>query len=289
MRRVLFIIVILLVPFFAMAQASGGQIKRKQKSTTSTTSPKRKSSEAKPYSLKMTNSERETILNNLVKNMVFVEGGTFMMGATDEQGEDRSGWAYPVHPVTLSSFYICKFETTQEVWIAVMGDNPSEFKGNKLPVTNVTYRDVIVFIYKLNQITGKSFRLPTEAEWEYAARGGNKSKRYKYAGGNVLNAVAWYRDGTNKTHKVGLKVPNELGLFDMSGNVDEWCNDIYEKYGAGKKVNPKGGSSGSQRILRGGSIVSLGEEYCRTSNRNYCADWMGDYYDRGFRLACDNL
>ena len=159
MRRVLFIIVILLVPFFAMAQASGGQIKRKQKSTTSTTSLKRKSSEAKPYSLKMTNSERETILNNLVKNMVFVEGGTFMMGATDEQGEDRSGWAYPVHPVTLSSFYICKFETTQEVWIAVMGDNPSEFKGNKLPVTNVTYRDVIVFINKLNQITGKSFIL----------------------------------------------------------------------------------------------------------------------------------
>ncbi len=287
MMRFLITIAMLLLPSLMMAQASGGQIKRLKQNTTTKSVSSNTSNKQNLNNLSQ--AEKDRILQNLINNMVYVEGGTFNMGATEEQGIDKSGWAYPVHEVTLSSFYICKYETTQEVWVAVMGDNPSEFKGNKLPVTNVTYRNCIEFINKLNRITGKIFRLPTEAEWEYAARGGNKSKRYKYAGGNVLNAVAWYRDGTNKTHKVGLKVPNELGLFDMSGNVDEWCNDIYEKYGAGKKVNPKGGSSGCLRILRGGSIVSLGEEYCRTSNRDYCEDWMGDYYKRGFRLACDNL
>lgn len=283
MSRFIFIIVIILVPLLTMAQTSGGQIKRKQQPTTSAT-PQKNSSKTKPYSLKMTDSERETILNNLVKNMVFVEGGTFMMGATDEQW-DKSGWAYPVHPVTLSSFYICKFETTQEVWIAVMGDNPSEFKGRKLPVTNVTYRDCQEFVKKLNQITGRSFRLPTEAEWEFAARGGNKSRGYKYAGSNTLSEVAWYRDGSGKTHNVGLKYPNELGLFDMSGNVSEWCNDIYDKYKAGEQVNPQGGLSGSHRIVRGGSIVSTGEDYCLTSTRDYLPEYDFRYYARGFRLA----
>ena len=281
MIRLLFTIAMMLLPSLMMAQASGGQIRRSKQNTI--TKSVSSSSSNKHNLTNLSQAEKNRILQNLIKNMVYIEGGTFNMGATEEQGIDKTRWAYPVHEVTLSSFYICKYETTQEVWVAVMGNNPSEFKGSKLPVSNVTYRDCIEFVNKLNLITGKTFRLPTEAEWEYAARGGNKSRGYKYAGSNVLSEVAWC-DGPPKPHKVGLKTPNELGLFDMSGNVKEWCNDLYDQYSWEKQVNPKGASSGGHRIRRGGSMVSM-EHDCLISRRDYFEEGGSGYYHNGFRLA----
>ena len=192
-------------------------------------------------------------LNNLTANMVYVSGGTFTMGATSEQGSDAYDGEKPVHSVTLSSFYICKYEVTQALWKAVMGSNPSNWKGDDLPVETVSWDDCQTFIRKLNALTGKNFRLPTEAEWEFAARGGNNSRGYKYAGSNNIETVAWY-DGNsgNKTHVVGTKSPNELGLYDMSGNVWEWCQDRYGSYSGASQTNPTGASSGSNRVLRGG-------------------------------------
>jgi len=152
--------------------------------------------------------------------MVFVEGGTFMMGATSEQESDAFDWEKPAHRVTLSDFYIGKYEVTQAQWKAVMGSNPSYFKGDNLPVERVSWGDCQEFIRKLNERTGLTFRLPTEAEWDYAARGGNRSRGYKYSGSDDPDEVAWYWDNSGiKTHPVGQKRANELGLYDMSGNV----------------------------------------------------------------------
>ena len=216
-----------------------------------------------------TTSSRDKILANLAADMVYVEGGSFTMGATAEQGDDVWDHEKPAHQVTLSSFYICKHEVTQEEWEAVMGSNPSEFKGNRLPVENVSWDDCQTFISKLNSITGKQYRLPTEAEWEYAARGGNRSKGYKYSGSNTLGNVAWYDDNSgNKTREVMTKSPNELGLYDMSGNVWEWCSDWYdnEYYADSPNNNPKGPSSGSDRVVRGGSWL-ISARFCRVSYR----------------------
>ena len=171
--------------------------------------------------------------------------------------------------MTLSSFSIGRYEVTQEEWEAVMGSNPSNFKGKKLPVEQVSWDDCQTFIRKLNQMTGKHFRLPTEAEWEYAARGGNKSRGYKYAGGDNLGSVAWYTDNSgNKTHEVGKKQPNELGLYDMSGNVREWCQDWKGGYRSSSQTNPTGPSSGSYRVNRGGDWINRAR-YCRVSYRSY--------------------
>ena len=218
--------------------------------------------------------------------MVFVEGGTFQMGATSEQGSDAYGDEKPVHSVTLSDFYIGKYEVTQAQWKAVMGKNPSHFTGkDNRPVENVSWEDMHKFIKKLNQLTGKRYRLPTEAEWEYAARGGKKSQGYKYAGGNSIDKVAWYRDNSgDKTHPVGKKQPNELGLYDMSGNVYEWCQDWYGDYSSSAQTNPTGPSRGSHRVLRGGSWFNSLARFCwvahrslnRPSNRNN---------NNGFRLV----
>ena len=187
-------------------------------------------------------------------DMVFVKGGTFTMGATAEQGSDAESEEKPTHSVTLSDFYIGKYEVTQAQWKAVMGSNPSEFKGNNLPVENVSWKNIQKFLKKLNAKTGKKFRLPTEAEWEYAARGGNQSKGYKYSGSNSIDDVAWYGyNSSGKTNPVGQKSPNELGIYDMSGNVFEWCQDWYGSYGSSSQTNPTGPSSGSYRVLRGGS------------------------------------
>ena len=200
--------------------------------------------------------------------MIPVEGGTFQMGATSEQGSDAYSSESPVHNVTLSSYSIGQTEVTQELWTAVMGSNPSNWLGDKLPVEKVSWNDCQNFITKLNQLTGKTFRLPTEAEWEYAARGGKESKGYKYSGSNTIDDVAWYTSNSNdKTHEVGTKQPNELGLYDMSGNVWEWCQDWYASYSSTAQSNPTGASSGSLRVRRGGSW-SYAAGNCRVSARN---------------------
>ena len=231
-----------------------------------------------------TEEQKAAILQNLVDNMVHVEGGTFTMGATSEQGSDADNNEYPTHQVTLSSFSIGKYEVTQEEWEAVMGSNPSNFKGAKLPVEQVSWEDCQEFIRKLNALTGKRFRLPTEAEWEYAARGGNRSHGYKYAGSDNLGSMAWFTDNSgNKTHPVGQKSPNELGLYDMSGNVWEWCQDRYGDYSSSSETNPTGPNSGSYRVLRGGSWISDAWLW-RSSCRYYYAP-SRRYYYLGLRLA----
>lgn len=189
------------------------------------------------------------------------------MVATSEQGSDAESDEKPTHQVTLSDYYIGETEVTQALWKAVMGRNPSNFSGTNLPVEMVSWDDCQIFITKLNQLTGKNFRLPTEAEWEYAARGGQKSRGYKYAGSNTLSDVAWYWDNSSsKTHPVKQKQANELGLYDMSGNVSEWCQDWYGKYGSAAQTNPIGPSSGSNRVFRGGSWFNSAS-YCRVAYR----------------------
>ena len=202
-------------------------------------------------------------------DMVRVKAGTFTMGATAEMKKPED-WEKPTHRVTLTNdYYIGKYEVTQALWQAVMGSNPSYLKGNNnLPVERVSWDDCQDFLSKLNRITGKTFRLPTEAEWEYAARGGNKSRGYQYSGSNNLSDVAWYDDNSgNKSHAVGTKQPNELGIYDMSGNVCEWCQDRFGKYNSSSQVNPTGANSGSGRVIRGGSWFGW-VSGCRSSYRN---------------------
>ena len=215
------------------------------------------------------NFEDYFYVNGVSFEMVYVEGGTFVMGATSEQGSDAYDNEKPVHSVTLSGYYIGKCEVTQELWEAVMGSNPSNFRGAQNPVESVSWNDCQNFIKKLNSLTGRTFRLPTEAEWEYAARGGNQSSHYKYSGSGNIGYVAWYyKNSGSTTHAVGTKSPNELGIYDMSGNVWEWCSDWYGGYSEGAQTNPQGPSSGSGRVLRGGS---WGDDarYCRVSRRSY--------------------
>lgn len=231
-------------------------------------------------------NKQEFEVNGVKFKMIYVEGGTFQMGATPEQDSYAHVDEKPVHSVTLSDFCIGETEVTQALWKAVMGNNPSYFKGDNLPVENVSWNDCQEFIRKLNQLTGKTFRLPTEAEWEYAARGGNKSRGYKYAGGNSIDNVAWYDDNSgNSTHPVKGKRANELGLYDMSGNVWEWCQDWYlkEYYSVSPSKNPQGPASGSIRVLRGGSWRYFTWD-CRVSDRDPNGpDYRHNYY--GFRLA----
>lgn len=270
--------------------------------------------------------------------MIRVQGGTFTMGATSEQGSDAYDDEKPAHQVTLSTYYIGETEVTQELWKAVMGTNPSYFapketsaaQGSydafvadakrlnakkpgtvkiptrqewdaamvttsgslKRPVEQVSWDDCQEFIRRLNQLTGRTFRLPTEAEWEYAARGGSKSRGYKYAGGNDINAVAWYVENAYDkgesspdygTHIVKTKQPNELGIYDMTGNVWEWCQDWYGKYTDGAQSNPEGPSAASYRVSRGGSWLS-NARYCRTSLRNFYSPDLRNY-DFGLRLV----
>ena len=209
-------------------------------------------------------------VNGVTFEMVRVEGGTFTMGATAEQGGDAYADEMPAHEVTLSSYCIGKTEVTQALWQAVMGVNPSGFKGANLPVEQVSWNDCQEFIAKLNALTGKAFRLPTEAEWEFAARGGNNSRGYKYSGSNTLSDVAWYTDNSSSTtHPVATKASNELGIYDMSGNVWEWCSDWYGSYSSSSQYNPTGSNTGSYRVIRGGS-GGHSAGYCRVSIRiNY--------------------
>ena len=216
--------------------------------------------------------------------MVKVEAGTFMMGATSEMKNPNSN-EKPVHQVTLTNdYYMGKYEVTQALWQAVMGSNPSEYKGDNLPVETVSWNDCQKFISKLNSLTGRMFRLPTEAEWEYAARGGKESRGYQYSGSSNISDVAWY-DGNsvNKTHPVGTKQANELGIYDMTGNVWEWCSDWYGFYSSSSQTNPTGSDSGSARVSRGGGWFN-DASYCRLSVRfYYTPDFRLDIL--GLRLA----
>ena len=212
------------------------------------------------------------VKNGISIEMVRVEAGTFIMGATPEMKEPWDD-EKPAHQVTLTNdYYIGKYEVTQALWKAVMGYNPSAFKGDNLPVEQVSWDDCQEFISKLNSITGKTFRLPTEAEWEYAARGGNKSRGYQYSGSNNISDVAWYKDNwykdnsDNKTHAVGSKQANELGIYDMSGNVWEWCQYWFGSYSSSSQVNPIGANSGSDRVFRGGGWYN-NARFCRSSCR----------------------
>ena len=231
----------------------------------------------------ISNRHLSPVIQELVKNMVKIEGGTFTMGATIEQNGEAFSNEKPAHNVTLSSFYIGRFEVTQEEWETVMGSNPSKFRESKRPVENVSWNDCQEFIRKLNAMTGKQFRLPTEAEWEFAARGGNNSKGYKYAGGNSIGLVAWYEGNSGRsTHTVGQMAPNELGLFDMTGNVWEWCSDWKGSYNSSPQTNPKGASI-SIHARRGGSW-NTDAKCCRVSYRsNNYPDDSGSFL--GFRLA----
>ena len=253
------------------------------------------------WSSSVTPKQKE-VLSRLVGNMVQVKGGRFQMGGTPEQGSDAYNNEKPVHEVTLSDYYMGKYEVRQSEWEAVMGNNPSRFKGADLPVEQVSWEDCHEFIGRLNALTGLSFKLPTEAQWEYAARGGNLSKGYKYSGSNNLGEVGWYWENSGdrvltgewkikkvdrnhcRTHRVGEKQPNELGLYDMSGNVYEWCEDWYGGYSVTSQRDPLGATSGSNRVYRGGGWISVAW-YCRVSIRN--SGVPGDRYNYlGFRLVC---
>lgn len=240
--------------------------------------------ESAPQLVAVEGSQTFTV-NGVKFTMLPVEGGTFTMGATSEQGSDAEDDEKPAHQVTLSDYYIGQTEVTQALWKAVMGSNPSDSKGDNLSVEQVSWDDCQVFIQKLNQLTGKQFRLPTEAEWEYAARGGRKSRGYKYAGGNNIGLVAWCGDNSgNETHPVATKQANELGVYDMSGNVWEWCSDWYDSYQSSSQSDPQGPSSGFGRVLRGGSYdYDAGD--CRVSRRGFNAPGNRGS-GLGLRLSC---
>ncbi len=235
--------------------------------------------------------------NPVPEDFIYVEGGTFQMGSTEGSSDEE-----PVHTVRVGDFYIGKYEVTQAEWQEAMGRNPSRFKGTNRPVERVSWYDAVEYCNKLSQregltpvyrINGKSvtanwnadgYRLPTEAEWEYAARGGSSSRGYKYAGSDNVGRAGWYDDNSgDKTHPVGGKSPNELGIYDMSGNVWEWCWDWKGAYSSGSQTNPKGPGSGSGRVLRGGSWVDSAR-YLRSAYRS--SGSPGISHDSiGFRLV----
>ncbi|MBR5087773.1 MAG: formylglycine-generating enzyme family protein [Muribaculaceae bacterium] len=319
MKKFNLLILILLVALIADGtwQVANART-RKRKATTST------SQKSAPAPVVKPDSALTFTVNGVSFTMVFVEGGTFTMGAaaSDKQACD---WEKPAHKVTVSSFFIGQTEVTQELWQAVMGYNPSYFngKGNSIynsdhdynygtdmqrPLENASWDDCQEFIRKLNQLTGKNFRLPTEAEWEYAARGGNRSRGYTYSGSNNINEVAWYccnsgdkrlsewyneksvndeayvyriiermENNHCRTHRVASKKPNELALYDMSGNVWEWCQDNWYNYDGSYT------EYGSFRVNRGGSCNSP----ARISRATLRGDDESGYrdYDIGLRLA----
>jgi formylglycine-generating enzyme required for sulfatase activity len=219
---------------------------------------------------------------SLDPEMVFVKGGTFQMGSNSGDSDEA-----PVHSVTLNDYLIGKYEVTQAQWKSVMGSDPSNFKGcEDCPVVMVSWNDVQDFISRLNEQTGKRYRLPTEAEWEFAARGGSQSRGYTYSGSNDLGSAAWCgMNSGRKAHEVGTRQPNELGIYDMTGNVWEWCSDWFGVYNSFSVTNPKGAASGEYRVNRGGSWY-YGAYFCRTSFRNRDNPGQG-LNNLGFRLVLD--
>ena len=217
--------------------------------------------------------------------MVLVKGGTFTMGATPEQGKDAVADESPAHEVTLSDYYIGETEVTQALYEAVMGKNPSEKVGADLPAESIEVGDCELFAEKLSELTGRKFRLLTEAEWEYAARGGDKSKGYKYSGSDNAADVAWFDDMNGGTHPVKGKAPNELGIYDMSGNVDEYCADDYAPYTKESQTNPKVENEKSEgQVVRGGNFCNKAAD-CRVSKRAFTRGYVSGSY--GFRVAMD--
>ena len=225
----------------------------------------------------------EFTVNGVTFRMIRVDGGSFTMGATKEQGT----WStdtdeYPTHKVKLGNFMIGETEVTQALWTAVMGSNPSHFHGANKPVEKVSWNDCQLFIEKLNKLTGKCFRLPTEAEWEYAARGGKHSCGFRYPGSNKPKETCWYA-GTNETKEVAKKCPNEIGIYDMGGNVWEWCNDWKGNYSSSDETNPTGPRTGVKKVLRGGSINSTKDLMRITHRSSNTPDYSKSYI--GMRLA----
>ena len=220
--------------------------------------------------------------------MVFVPGGTFTMGCTYEQSGACAYDESPAHQVTLTGFTIGKYEVTQALWKQVMGSNPSRNLGDDLPVQNVSWDDVQQFLQRLNQKTGKNYRLPTEAEWEYAARGGAaQTSQFRYSGSAELTDVGWFAGNSESTpHAVGTKQPNSLGIYDMSGNVWEWCSDLYGMYTDKDQKDPKGADKGMARIVRGGCYAAM-DKQCRVSTRKNLYQGGKDFAT-GFRLAMDD-
>ncbi len=280
MNRRLLLLMFLMLPLLAMAQGVISRPGKKPQKSSNRPSGRTNNTRPSKSSIVTTKEGLKITVSGVTFTMVAVEGGTFMMGATSEQGSDAFSDEKPVHQVTLSSYYIGQTEVTQALWKAVMGNNPSESKGDNKPVECVSWDDCQDFVIKLNQLTGKRFRLPTEAEWEYACRGGKKSRGYKYSGSNTIDDVAWYYDNSKrKTHPVATKSPNELGIYDMIGNVWEWCQDWNGSYSSAAQTNPTGASSGSCRVDRGGCWSSYAKD-CRSSNRRGNAP-----DDRGLNLG----
>ena len=223
-------------------------------------------------------------VNGVSFKMIAVKGGTFTMGATSEQTGAISDES-PTHSVTLSDYYIGETEVTQELWNAVMGSNPSNLTGNmQCPVEQVSWNDCQTFISRLNELTGATFRLPTEAQWEYAARGGNQAQGRMYSGSNTIDNVAWYTSNSSSTtHPVKTKAPNELGIYDMSGNVEEWCSDWSGSYSSAAQTDPTGPATGSYRVTRGGSWADFAA-FCRVTYRSRSTPANSSLHD-GLRLA----
>ena len=280
--RIITLICCLSFSLMTSAQASGGQIRRKTNASSSA-KPSRGNSVNRTSSRQFT-TEQKSIANNIVSNMVYVEGGSFIMGAPE-----GSSFEKPAHQVSLSSFYIAKYEVTQKEWRTVMGYIPKDlaYQGDDLPIFRVSWYECQKFIKKLNSMTGKQFRLPTEAEWEYAAKGGNRSHGYIYSGSDNATDVAWFSENSGGTlQPVGLLKPNELGIYDMSGNMFEWCNDWYGPYSSNSQVNPTGPDTGQAKVIRGGDYALLGTllggshaQTIKKRGQNY-PDMGG-----GFRLA----
>ena len=272
-----------------VAAASNANVVIQDNVSTSSTSSLQSATTSSGFSSTSSVSSGSNEISIPVKNginieMVKVEAGTFMMGATSEMKKPDDD-EKPVHQVTLTNdYYMGKYEVTQALWQVVMGSNPSYFKGDNLPVECVSWDSCKVFINKLNSMTGRKFRLPTEAEWEYAARGGKKSRGNQYCGSNNISDVAWYNENSeNKTHPVGMKQANELGLYDMTGNVEEWCQDRIRSYVKSSQINPTGAVRGAWRVFRGGSWNSYMRN-CRLSFRCSAKPVYGDF-DQGLRLV----
>lgn len=286
----LWLLFFIAVPFIAVAQPATGSVVRKINSSDAQSGYEgNAASGANPFkrpseSTSVMNGDVETItVNGVSFNVVHVKGGTFRMGATEEQGSDAEKDEMPAHDVSVGDFCIGETEVTQELWEAIMGGNPSKTIGPQMPVECIRYIDCETFFFKLNFLTNRNFRLPTEAEWEFAARGGNKSRHTKYSGSDDFDAVAWYCNNSgNVTHDVKQKAPNELGLYDMSGNVDEWCADSYTRYPETLRDNPKT-LEGNDKIRRGGGCLDFAK-HLRVSDRRSCSATIWNH-DIGFRLA----